>query len=270
VETPSGVLHHHVAGDGPPLLLLHGSGPGVSAWANFGANLEAFARHFRTVALDFPGFGTSDPCDGNPLAAAPASVIDLLDALDLGPVSVVGNSMGGNVAARFAAEHPERVQRLVTIGGIGTALFSPSPPEGVKLLVQFVEDPTRERLVAWMESMVFDPALLTEEFVEQRWRTAQQPEALADVRRMFNPKVLAAMRRAPLAAPDQVGVLARITAPTLVTWGRDDRVTPLDGMLLPMRVIRNCEVHVFGDCGHWAMIERAAEFERVVLEFLLR
>lgn len=202
--------------------------------------------------------------------AAPGAVTDLLDALALRSVAIVGNSMGGNVAARVAAAQPERVDRLVTIGGVGVALFSPSPPEGVKLLVQFVEDPTRERLVAWMESMVFDPAILTEELVEQRWTTAKEPAALADVRRMFNPKTLAAMRRAPLGAPDQVATLARIKAPTLVTWGRDDRVTPLDNVLLPMRVIRNCEVHVFPDCGHWAMLERRTEFERVVLEFLRR
>ena len=242
----------------------------MSAWSNFGDNLPAFAQHFRTIALDFPGFGISHPCDDNPLMAAPGAVTDLLDALELESVAIVGNSMGGNVAARVAATHPDRVQRLVTIGGIGVALFSPSPHEGVKLLVQFVEDPTRERLVAWMESMVFDPAILTDELVEQRWRTANEPGALDDVRRMFNSKTLAAMRRAPLAAPDQAATLARIKAPTLVTWGRDDRVTPLDGVLLPLRVIRNCEVHVFPDCGHWAMIERKAEFERVVLEFLGR
>ena len=284
VETEAGTLHYHdvddrphdvaahdVAAHGrPPLLLLHGSGPGVSAWANFGDNLAAFAPHFRVIALDFPGFGTSYSCADNPLAVAPGAVTDRLDALGIDRVSILGNSMGGNVAARVAAAHPERVDRLVTIGGLGVALFSPSPPEGVKLLVQFVEDPTRDRLIAWMGSMVFDPAILTDEFVEMRWRTANQPGALDDVRRMFNPKVLAAMRRAPLGAPDQVATLARVRAPTLVTWGRDDRVTPLDNVLIPLRVIRNCEVHVFPDCGHWAMIERKAEFERVVLEFLLR
>jgi pimeloyl-ACP methyl ester carboxylesterase len=270
IETASGVLHYHEVGEGPPLLLLHGSGPGVSAWANFRDNLPAFAPHFRTVALDFPGFGTSHPCEDNPLLAAPGSVTDLIEALDLGPLAVLGNSMGGNVAARIAAARPELVTRLVTMGGVGVALFSPSPPEGVKLLVEFVEDPTRERLVAWMESMVFDPAILTEEFVELRWRAANEPGALDDVRRMFNRPTLQAMRRAPLGAPDQVATLARIKAPTLVTWGRDDRVTPLDNALLPMRVIRNCELHVFPDCGHWAMIERKHEFERVVLEFLRR
>jgi len=270
VETPVGELHYHEAGDGPPLLLLHGSGPGVSAWSNFRGNLAAFAAGYRTLALDFPGFGVSASCDGSPLAAAAPAVTAFLDALGLESVAIVGNSMGGNVASQVAAAHPDRVSRLVTIGGVGTALFATSPSEGVKLLVQFVEDPTRERLVTWMESMVFDPSILTEEFVELRWQVASKPEALADVKRMFNSKVLGMMRRAPLAAPDQVATLAKIKAPTLITWGRDDRVTPLDSMLVPMRVIRNCELHVFPDCGHWAMIERKAEFERVTLEFLGR
>lgn len=270
VDTPVGELHYHEAGIGPPLLLLHGSGPGVSAWSNFRSNLPAFAEGFRTLALDFPGFGVSASCEGSPLAAAPPAVAAFLDALGLESVAVVGNSMGGNIATQVAAAHPERVSRIVTIGGVGTALFASSPSEGVKLLVQFVEDPTRERLVTWMESMVFDPSILTDELVELRWQVASRPEALADVKRMFNSKVLGAMRRAPLAAPDQVATLAKVKAPTLITWGRDDRVTPLDSMLVPMRVIRNCEIHVFPDCGHWAMIERKAEFERVALEFLSR
>lgn len=270
VATAAGELHYHEAGSGAPLLLLHGSGPGVSAWSNFRGNLPAFAADFRTLALDFPGFGVSQPCDGSPLAAAPGAVTAFLDALGLDAVAILGNSMGGNVATQVAAAHPERVHRIVTIGGVGTALFATSPSEGVKLLVQFVEDPTRERLVTWMESMVFDPSILTDEFVDLRWQVASRPEALADVRRMFNTKILGAMRRAPLAAPDQVATLASVKAPTLVTWGRDDRVTPLDSMLVPMRVIRNCEVHVFADCGHWAMIERKTEFERVALEFLNR
>lgn len=270
MATAAGDLHYHEAGDGPPLVLLHGSGPGVSAWANYRDNLATFAERFRVLALDFPGFGVSYSCDGSPLAAAPGSVIDFLDAVGVESAPIVGNSMGGNVAAQVAAAHPDRVDRLVTIGGLGVGLFAPSPSEGVKLLVQFVEDPTRERLVAWMESMVYDPAILTDEFVELRWEVARTPAALADVRRMFNSKILGAMRRAPLAAPDQVATLAKIKAPTLITWGRDDRVTPLDNVLVPMRVIRNCEVHLFPDCGHWAMIERKAEFERVTMDFLTR
>jgi 2-hydroxy-6-oxonona-2,4-dienedioate hydrolase len=270
LETTRGPLHYHEAGDGPPLVLLHGSGPGVSGWANFGDNLPAFTRHFRTLVLDFPGFGTSYSCDSSPLFAAAPAVLDLLDGLGLGSVPILGNSMGGNVGARVAAAHPERVSALVTIGGVGMPLFAPSPPEGIKLLVQFVEDPTRARLVAWMESMVYDPAILTDELVEMRWTAAQVPGALADLRRMFNPKVLEAMRSQRANAVDQVSVLSKIEAPTLLTFGRDDRVTPLDSLIVPMRVIRTAEVHVFPNCGHWAMIERKQEFEDVVVGYLRR
>ncbi|MCU1387024.1 MAG: hsaD 4 [Ilumatobacteraceae bacterium] len=270
LETPRGTLHYHDAGDGPPLVMLHGSGPGVSGWANFRGNLPAFARHFRTLVLDMPGFGKSYSCEQSPLLAAPQAVLDFLDGMELGSVPVLGNSMGGNVAAQVAAGHPDRVSRLVTIGGVGFSLFNPMPAEGIKLLVQFVEDPTRDRLVAWMESMVYDPAILTEEFVELRWEAATNPAALADVRKMFNSRVLAAMRTRGANPVDQVAMLTKITAPTLLTHGRDDRVTPLDSALVPMRLIRNCEMHVFPNCGHWAMIERQQEFESVVLAYLLR
>lgn len=270
LDTSRGVLHYHEAGSGEPLLLLHGSGPGVSGWANFRDNVPAFAARHRTLVLDLPGFGRSHPSDRSPLFDALPAVLDFLDGLGLERVAVVGNSMGGNVAARLAASHPDRVSRLVTIGGVGLALFTPSPPEGVKLLVQFIEDPTRDRLVTWMESMVHDPAILTEDLVELRWQAAIDPGALTEIGKMFNRRVLEAMRRGNAMAADQVTTLAAIEAPTLITWGRDDRVTPLDSVLVPMRVIKRCEVHVFPDCGHWAMIERKDEFESVVLEFLDR
>ncbi|MCD4533071.1 alpha/beta fold hydrolase [Nocardioides sp. cx-169] len=270
IETARGTLHYHEAGDGPPILLLHGSGPGVSAWANYSGNLPAFAQHFRTIMLDFPGFGKSYSLDGNPMPAALPAALDFLEAMSLGPLPVVGNSMGGNIAAALAANRPDLVSRLVTIGGVGLPVFSPSPPEGIKLLVQFVEDPTRERLMTWMESMVYDPAILTEEFVEMRWKAATDPGALSDVRKLFNSQSLKAMGDRSSTAAMQVETLSKIQAPTLLTWGRDDRVTPLDSSLVAMRLIRRCELHVFHDCGHWSMIERKAEFESVVLSFLMR
>ena len=271
LDTPKGKLHYHVAGDGPPLLLLHGSGPGVSGWANFRGNLPVFARDYTTYVLDFPGFGKSYSPDANPLAVGPAGVLDFLDGLGLGPLPIIGNSMGGNVAARIAAEHPERVSRLMCIGGVGLSLLSPSPPEGIKLLVEFVENPTRERLVQWMESMVYDTAILTDEFVQMRWESATDPSAPSDIKKLYNRAMLEGMRRGrAFGAVDAVSVLTKIQAPTLVMFGRDDRVTPMDGSLAAMRLIPKCELHVFYDCGHWAMIERKDEFESTVLAFLAR
>jgi pimeloyl-ACP methyl ester carboxylesterase len=269
IDIAEGKLHYHEAGDGPPLLLLHGSGPGVSSWANYRGNFPVFAEHFRTLALDFPGFGRSYSPETNPVLAAPGAVISFLDALGLESVAVLGNSMGGGVAAQVAAAHPERVSRLVTMGGVGVPIFSASPPEGIKLLVEFVQDPTRDRLVKWMHSMVFDTSLITDEFVEMRWEQATDPAALDGIRRMYNQQLLDNFRLVA-GNPAALGMLPKIQAPTLLTWGRDDRVTPLDGALGPMRFIPRCELHVFYDCGHWAMIERKDEFESVVLSFLLR
>ena len=270
VSTPLGELHYHEAGDGPPLLLLHGSGPGVSGWANYRGNFPAFARHFRTLALDLPGFGKSYAPESNPALVAPEAVIAFLDALGLDAVPILGNSMGGGVGARVAAEHGDRVTRLVTIGGVGTPLFSATPSEGIKLLVEFVEDPTHDRLVKWMESMVYDTSVLTDEFVKMRWEQATDPVALAGIRRMYNTEMLRNIRSMMVGNPAALGMLANIKVPTLITWGRDDRVTPLDGALTPLRFIPRCELHVFHDCGHWAMIERKEEFESAVLSFLLR
>jgi pimeloyl-ACP methyl ester carboxylesterase len=271
LATPDGALHYHEAGDGPPLVLVHGSGPGVSGWANFGDNLPAFAPHFRTLVLDLPGFGRSYATDQNPAVHAPDAVVAFLDGLGIDRAAIVGNSLGGKISARVAATHPDRITRLVTVGGVGLPFFSALPSEGIIRLVEFVEEPTRDRLVQWMRSMVHDPAVLTDEFVEMRWRTASDPEALAGIRQIYSREMLSVLREMMLASTAaELDLLRKIEAPTLITWGRDDRVTPLDGAIAPMRMIRKCELHVFFDCGHWSMLERKAEFESVVLSFLSR
>ncbi len=121
-----------------------------------------FAEQFRCLILEFPGFGVSDDFGGHPMITAQGAVTPFLDALGVERVDIVGNSMGGGVGINFAIHHPDRIGRLVTIGGIGTNIFSPGPSEGIRLLQEFTEDPTRERLVDWLNSMVYDQTLVTE------------------------------------------------------------------------------------------------------------
>ncbi len=272
LATDQGVLRYHEAGQGPPLLLLHGSGPGVTGWRNYRGNLATFAEHFRCLVLEFPGFGVSDPTDQHPMAAANGAVTRFLDGLGLQQVDVIGNSMGGIVGTQVALAHPDRIRRLVTIGGIGRNIFSPSPGEGIKLLMEFTEEPTRERLIQWLHSMVYDPALVTEELIEERWALATEPETLAAARRMYGKAAFAAGQKAAAKsdAPPYWAMLHKLKARTLITWGRDDRVSPVDMALLPMRTIPDVEVHVFPNCGHWVMIEQKAAWESVVLAFLTR
>lgn len=272
LATDQGKLHYHEAGSGTPLILLHGSGPGVTGWANFAGNLSLFAQHFRCLILDLPGYGGSDPVAGHPMISLADAVVRFMDGLKVDKAHILGNSLGGIVGSHVAANHPARVGRFVTIGGVGTNLFSSFPGEGINRLVEFAENPTREFLVAWLRSMVFDPAMVTEELIEERFKRATTPEMLETTRKMYSRagiQAMAQMFRGP-GALSGVAHLGKIEAPTLITWGRDDRVSPIDMAVLPMRIIPRCELHTFYNCGHWAMIERKAEFESVVLGFLQR
>ncbi len=127
-----------------PLLLLHGSGPGVTGWRNFRGILGTFAEHFRCLILEFPGFGVSDDFGGHPMVTAQGAVLTFVEALGLDSVDIIGNSMGGGVGINYAIRHPAKVRRLVTIGGVGTNVFTPGPSEGIRLLQEF----TATRLVS--------------------------------------------------------------------------------------------------------------------------
>jgi pimeloyl-ACP methyl ester carboxylesterase len=273
LNTDKGRIHYHEAGEGPPLILLHGSGPGVSGWANFRGNFQSFVDGgFRTLIVDLPGFGRSDPTGGNASQDAPEGVLRFMDGMGIESAGILGNSMGGGVGARVASSNPERVNRLVTIGGVGLNIFTAFPAEGIKLLVDFIEDPTRERLVTWMESMVYDKSIVTEELVETRFKQASDPGVLFEARKFYSKAALENIKKV-MAGPESganLAFLSRIQCPTLITWGRDDRVSPADMFLVPMRLIPKCEVHVFYNCGHWAMIERKEEFESVVIPFFQR
>jgi len=272
IAVPAGVLRYYDAGEGPTLLFLHGSGPGVTGWRNFRGVLPTFVERFRCLILEFPGFGVSDDFGGHPMVTAQGAVSPFLDALGVDRVDIVGNSMGGGVGINFAIHHPDRIGKLVTIGGIGTNIFSPGPSEGIRLLQEFTEEPTRQRLVDWLNSMVYDQSLVTEQLIEERWKLATDPETLASARRMYGKAAFAQMMAMMKAAdvPMPWAQMHRVAAPTLLTWGRDDRVSPLDMALIPMRTIPNAELHVFPNCGHWAMIEAKDAFESAVMAFLTR
>ncbi len=269
---PVGDIHYHEAGEGPALILLHGSGPGVTGWANFEDNLPVFAQHFRSYILDLPGYGKSAPVAGMPMQVCADAVIRFMDGLQIDKAHIMGNSLGGMVGSMVAAQQPARVDRFVTIGGVGYGLFNAFPNEGINLLVNFIEDPTHERLVQWLHSMVYDKSIVTNDLIERRMKQALDPVTYETSRKLYSRaamEAIAAMTEGPHAAAT-FAHLAAIQAPTLITWGRDDRVSSMDRSFVAMRMIPNAELHIFPKCGHWAMIERKAEFESVVLAFLTR
>lgn len=269
VDTPHGKLSYHVAGEGPALFLLHGSGPGVTGMENFAGNLPFYASRFRTYVPDLPGYGASDPSpDG--VDRAPEAIIAMMDALGIERASVIGNSYGGIVASRFAASYPDRTERIVLIGGLGYNVFSPFPNEGINLLSAFVEDPTADRLRQWLHSMVWNKSLITDELVERRLAQALEPTTRETTHKMYCRASIEMIARMASGINGIKGLeyLGNITCPVLLTWGLDDRVSQMDRALLPMRIIADCQVHLFPRCGHWVMIEAKDEFEAVTMAFL--
>ncbi|MEU4417938.1 alpha/beta fold hydrolase [Nocardia salmonicida] len=273
VHTDKGVLRYHEAGDGPPLILLHGSGIGVNGWRNFGGNLGDFAEDYHCYILEFPGFGASDPVPGaHPVLTAIESVQRFMDALDLESAAIVGNSMGGVVGAMFALAHPTRVDKLVAIGGVGTNIFSPGPSEGTRLLREFADAPSRDALVRWLNCMVYDPKLVTEELIDERWKAASEPDSLATLQAMYSSKAAALQEQAQAQSkiPPYWSMLHKVQCPTLMLWGADDRQCPLDMAQLPLRLIPHAELHVLPRCGHWVFVEAKQPFQRLTKEFLQR
>jgi pimeloyl-ACP methyl ester carboxylesterase len=270
LHTATGVLRYHDYGSGPALVMLHGSGPGVSGWSNFGANLDTFGDHFRCLVLEFPGYGVSDHVPGPAPAVHHQAVLDLMNGLSLGSAMVLGNSMGGGVALRLAQRCPGLVTKLVTVGGVGVNVVNPFPSEGIRLLTEFADNPSRDTLVRWLRSMVYDPAFVTESLIEERWERATTGDAPATIAAAYGS---AAMARRQAAASDQVpywAQLGHVAVPALLTWGREDRVSPLDMGMFALRHLPRAELHVFPRCGHWVMHEQRDAFETHVTAFLLR
>jgi pimeloyl-ACP methyl ester carboxylesterase len=254
-------VHYHEAGQGPAVIMLHGGGPGSSAWSNFSGNIGPFAERHRTLLVDMLGYGGSESVvfDSEPATTVRGRALrDLMDVLGIERASFAGNSMGGTVAMAFAVDYPERTERLVLMGAAGmsrTVLF-PQPTEGHRRLAEATADPNLETMQAVVNAMLFNPGLMPPGALEARVRAAQN-RAHRDA---------AARSTAPWR--DQTGEFARIRARTLIVWGREDRVNPLEIGLQLLRDIPDSRLHVFRQCGHWAQVEHQDEFNRIALEFL--
>jgi 4,5:9,10-diseco-3-hydroxy-5,9,17-trioxoandrosta-1(10),2-diene-4-oate hydrolase len=258
------------ASDRLPVVLLHGGGPGASAWSNFGRNFPVFAARFRTLMPDQPGFGESaaEPFSDNYFGYAARALAGLLDHLSIGRAHLVGNSLGGGTAVRFALDYPERAGKLVLMGpgGLSLNVLAADPTEGVRRLAEFAAPPgpSKEKLAAFLRTLVFRPELITDDLVEERYAVASRPERIA---------AMAALGMSfydPATAQD--GMLwreaHRLRNQVLLIWGREDRVNPLDGALIALKQIRKAQLHVFGGCGHWVQLEKFDEFNSLVLTFL--
>ena len=248
---PGAVVAYWTGGNGAPVVFVHGFG--TEAVVNWAAQLGPARRHFRVLAPDLPGFGRSQRVVGEAtIALQVACLRDLLDHLGLRRASVVGHSMGGWISLAFAVAHPERVDRLVVVDAAG---------------LRFDPDLTLQRVLL-PETAADVAGLIAANFQRPPWLPRF---VLRDVLRTCRREVetrTEILRQLVYGNEFVDDALARITAPTLVVWGRSDVITPLAVGQRLAAGIPNAELVVFDDCAHSPNVERPRRFNALVFEFL--
>lgn len=255
-------VHYGEAGEGHPVICLHGTGPGAHAWANFRLNAGALADRYRTLLVDLPRFGRSEKVvvQGPRLDFLAGVMRDMMDVLGIERAHFVGNSLGGQVAIKLAIDAPERVGRTVLVAPapIGHSVFVPMPTETVRMIADYYAGtgPSYEKMRLLMRSLVYDPASLSEDMIRERYQASVDPE------------VIAANKGPHWAHQSLEHELDRARCPTLLVWGQDDRASPLDHGLVMLRKMPRARLYVLARCGHSVQLERAEEFNRLAVDFL--
>ena len=260
---PGASINYHDVGAGDALLLIHGSGPGVSAWANWRGVIPDLGKKYRVIAPDMAGFGytrTDVPARFD-VAAWVGQVVQFLDALGLTRVHVIGNSFGGAIALHLARLHPQRLGRIVLMGA---ASLSFPLTEGLDKVWGY--RPSLEAMRELMGFFAHNQALINEDLIASRFEVSRQRGMDKAYEALFPEP-----RQRWVDALAQTEASARaITHPTLVVHGRDDKVIPLDVSVRLAKTLPNANLLVFGNCGHWTQIEKREEFVEAVLAFLAR
>lgn len=261
VQAAGVATNYHEAGSGPPVILIHGSGPGVSAWANWRLALPYLAERLHVFAYDQLGFGYTElpaqPRYG--LEAWTQHLLAFMRAVGVERAHLVGNSMGASVALAAAVTHPEVVDRLVLMGPTGVRF---PITEGLDAVWGYT--PSIANMKRLLDIFAYDRRLVTDELAELRYQASIRPGLQEAFASMFPPPRQQGVD-ALAAYEDRLG---GVRAPTLLVHGREDRVIPLATSLTLLQALDDAQLHVFGHCGHWTQIEHAAAFNRLVRDFL--
>jgi pimeloyl-ACP methyl ester carboxylesterase len=251
------------AGSGEPVVMLHGSGPGVSALANWQHNIPTLSQRFHVLAPDIVGFGATErPHDIiYSLRTWTDHIWAFLDAHDIEKTAIVGNSLGGRIALQMATDRPDRITKMVLMGtpGLGMTLT-----DGLAALRAY--QPSRDAMRDLLRNyFAVDPAMITDELVAIRYQASIADGAYEAYRDMFFD---------PRHAGSELGITEKevraIAPPTLLVHGREDKVVPLQVSVTMLGLLPNADLHVFSACGHWTQIERADEFSALVADYLAR
>lgn len=255
--------NYHEIGSGFPVLMLHGSGVGVSGYANWRYTMPEIGKRFRSIAIDIVGFGHSAcPPDAQySLDYWVDHVIRFLDAMGIEKTHLLGNSFGGGLALAVTARHPERVENVVLMGSVGTRFTIPPA-----FNAGHGYEPAIERMRTLLKNFTFFPDTITDEAVQLRYETSIRPGYQSTFEKLFpgsrEQKMIA------MVTPDEQ--IAAINNQVLLIHGREDYVVPMETSERLFRLIPRSELHLFGQCGHWSHLDQAARFNQLVVNFYSR
>jgi 2-hydroxymuconate-semialdehyde hydrolase len=253
------------AGGGTPLILIHGSGPGVTAYANWRGVIPDFSEHFHCYAPDTLGFGYTDfpeDINGFSMDRWVAHLIGFMDALGIAKAHFIGNSYGGALTLALATRHPERVGGIVLMGAAGLEDFEMT--KGLEQVWGY--EPSVDNMRALMHTFAHDANLVKEEIVRSRYEASIRPGAQEKFASLFpEPR----QRWLGELASNEAD-LRELTHRTMIIHGREDVIVPVELSHRFNALIPNSELHVFGNCGHWTQIEMRDRFVELVIPFFKR
>ncbi|OBK24758.1 2-hydroxy-6-ketonona-2,4-dienedioic acid hydrolase [Mycobacterium asiaticum] len=259
-------------GSGPTIVMLHGGGPGASGVSNYSRNIDTLAQHFRVIVPDMPGYGRSvkGVNQADPFGYLADMIRGLLDHLDIDIAHLIGNSYGGAAALRLALDTPHRVAKLVLMGPGGIGTTRGLPTAGLNCLLGYYggDGPSRDKLERFIRTyLVYDGSSVPDELIDSRYQASIEPGVIADppLRRPTGPTALRTLWRMDLTRDSRLKTLQN---PTLVLWGRDDKVNKPGGGPMLLNTMANAELIMTSRTGHWMQWERAELFNQLVIEFL--
>jgi len=253
IVTGDFTTNYHDVGSGDTVVLLHGSGPGVTAWANWNKTFPLLGGSFRLLAPDMAGFGFTQrvPDAVYSMNNWVHQVVDFFDAIGIEKAHLVGNSFGGALALAMAIKHPERVNKLVLMGAMGVSF-----PITYGLDRVWGYEPSLANMEELLEIFTYDHSFATPDLIKSRYEGSIQPGFHESFSAMFPPPRQNSVDR---MAANQA-YIRDIQHPTLIIHGLQDRVIPVANSYQLLNLIPNAQLHIFGKCGHWTQIEHTVEF----------
>jgi 2-hydroxymuconate-semialdehyde hydrolase len=252
--------NYHEYGQGEPVLLIHGSGPGVTGWANWRLTIPALAENFHVIAPDIVGFGyTERPADVQyNMETWLNHILGFMDALDIEKAHVVGNSFGGGLALAMAIRAPQRVGRLVLMGSAGLPF---TLTEGLDRVWGYT--PSIDNMRGLLDLFAFDRSRVTDDLARMRFEASIRPGIQEAFSRMFP----APRQNGVNALASNEDAIKALPHTAMIIHGREDKVIPLASSYELFSLIQKAQIHVFGQCGHWTQIEHALRFNKLISDF---